>query len=322
MMKRKDQMKRLLMILVIIIITTTTTTLAIASSDIPIPNSVWTTSITQPQPRSTLRLVVGDGSGFAACYIAANSTLQCPLSYNDMLPTKSNNLVFKLPATTNYQSISGYAAVVCGLSHQGAATCWSTEGFYVAQPPYQTFSSITYGQSAGCGILASSGVAACWGIELAQVADGSLLPSVSIPKTIRWRSLSWGYGSCCGLTFDTNQLQCFGAAATLLPWQQYSSITDWTTWQMALASGCGLRSNGTLICISYPYPYYYYLDESPEWAYNNTNSPVDKLFTTIWVTPYIACGALLHEDRLICWGNATLALLPFFFFLLHSKQCR
>jgi hypothetical protein len=127
---------------------------------------------------------------------------------------------------------------------------------------------------------------------------------VVMPNNIRWRSLSWGYSSVCGLTLDTNQLQCFGAAAALLPWQQYSYVNDWITWQMASTSGCGLRSNGTLICIGYAQPFYYQ-NQYPvtQWTFDASNSPVtNRTFARLWVTSYIACGALLNEDRLFCWG--------------------
>jgi biopolymer transport protein ExbD len=120
----------------------------------------WTTPVTQPG--STIRIMYAAiGNGYAVCYIASNSSLQCPLTV--WSSTTANNIQINIPSTSAYTSITGNYETLCGLSHQGAVTCFgSPQSGFPAQPPYQTFSSISYGSTAGCGILASSGYASCW----------------------------------------------------------------------------------------------------------------------------------------------------------------
>jgi hypothetical protein len=157
--------RRLLMILIIIMGVTTAAGL-----------TSWTTPLTNPG--STLRLINGNGYGYGICYIAANSTLQCPPTYYNIASPSATSTI-NIPATSsattgNYISITGIASTICAISHVGFATCFGmstsvTTGLaqgYVAQPPYQIFSSITYGTSAGCGILASSGYALCWYVRV------------------------------------------------------------------------------------------------------------------------------------------------------------
>lgn len=117
------------------------------------------------QPGSTLRVITGPGLGFAICYIASNSSLICLQGGQQPVSGMTPIVPFQYPpAGTTYTSLSGSLLVLCGLTPQGAASCFSGSGYgqIIAQPPYQVFSAITYGSTGGCGLLAASGLAQCW----------------------------------------------------------------------------------------------------------------------------------------------------------------
>lgn len=39
------------------------------------------------------------------------------------------------------------------------------------------------------------------------------------------------------------------------------------------------------------------------YTFNSTNSPTSTKFERLWVHRTTACGVVLNEDRLLCWGN-------------------
>jgi hypothetical protein len=118
---------------------------------------------------------------------------------------------------TSFISISGNDGALCGLSYQGLVTCFSGSTATVTQAPLQTFSSISFdGSSSGCGIVASTGLAQCWGTETETRCDNSLYPAPVPPLDVQWRYLGYGVGGACGVTLITNQVQCFGAPESLM----------------------------------------------------------------------------------------------------------
>jgi hypothetical protein len=197
-------------------------------------NTNWTTPLINTGPSSTIRIMSGTGNGFAVCYIASNSSLICTSTWGASGPSKIT------AQDTAYASISGVNLILCALRPTGDMVCMNAAGAYPS--PYVVFSSLAYGTSGGCGIQSATALAYCWlgptpslfrynihflqvecmlcynyrGTETETFADGSSGPAVVAPSTTRWRYLGWGIGSVCGVTLDTNQVQCFGSAETLM----------------------------------------------------------------------------------------------------------
>lgn len=147
------------------------------------------------------------------------------------------------PAGVTFRQVATGAFHSCGVTPQGAAYCWGSNGEgqlgdgvtfltrnwaeLVAAPAGVTFVEVATGREHSCG-LTTAGTAYCWGDNrVGQLGDGTaasrrLTPVlVAVPNGVTFTQITTGTGHACGLT-PAGEAYCWGSNA-------YGQLGDGTT---------------------------------------------------------------------------------------------
>ncbi|CAI8596887.1 unnamed protein product [Vicia faba] len=212
---------------------------------------------------------------------------------------QNGKLISILLSNVSFQSISGGRSFFCGLRSNGLSLhCWDTTtptSFLKPKRLYHSekvqLSDVAVGDDHVCAIELHSGVVKCW-----RGYGGVEFPSPD--ESFRFRSVTCGYGFCCGILKVSYRVFCWGVngekGVENLIQKQFENVSM-STLVSGVSHVCGLTVNGVLVCKG----------KNKNNDSGKLNVPLNSgyVFSGLALGENFTCAIRIKNGFVQCWGD-------------------
>ncbi|GAU27704.1 hypothetical protein TSUD_126500 [Trifolium subterraneum] len=216
---------------------------------------------------------------------------------------QNKKLIPLILPNVSFKSISGGRSFFCGLRSNGLSFyCWDTrnpKSFLEPRRLYHSenvqLSDVAVGDDQVCARELHSGVVRCWRGYGGN--NGVEFPSPD--QSFRFRTVTCGYGFCCGILKVSNRVFCWGEngenGVENLIQKQFENLSM-STLVSGVSHVCGLNLNGDLICKGKN-------NNDDDSGKLNVPSNSGSVFSHLALGENFTCAIRIKNGFIQCWGG-------------------
>ncbi|WJX31305.1 non-specific serine/threonine protein kinase [Trifolium repens] len=213
---------------------------------------------------------------------------------------QNKKLIPLILPNVSFQSISGGRSFFCGLRSNGLSFyCWDTRTPKSLLKPRRLYhsenvqlSDVAVGDDQVCARELHSGVVRCWRGYGGN--NGVEFPSPD--ESFRFRTVTCGYGFCCGILKVNNRVFCWGENGVENLIQKQFENLSMSTLVSGVSHVCGLNLNGVLVCKG--------KNNNNDYS-GKFNVPLNSgsVFSGLALGENFTCGISIKNGFVQCWGG-------------------